>query len=213
MYPWIAVFTLVSILMITYRDAISTLFSGDSDAKYLEEDAMVYSSIFVFLTCTKMLIQSPFAAMKRQTLILTTSIIDFFIIGLPLSALLAFNLGMSVSGLFLGGCFGTVVGTAIQIGHLSRIDVAKEAENTQIRIKEEKKILMALVKSEAKAKRGGDSEDLIEREPLLKDDIEVNPDAKHGKKASFDAARLETIKDESKHSRQSSLEYMKDQPL
>ena len=127
MYPWISLFALISILMITYRDSVSMLFSGDTEAKYIEEEAMVWSSLFVFLTCSKMCIQSPFAAMKRQNILLTTSIIDFFIIGLPLSALMAFNMGMGVNGLFLGGCIGTLVGTAIQIGHLCRIDVVEEA--------------------------------------------------------------------------------------
>jgi Na+-driven multidrug efflux pump len=62
-------------------------------------------------------------AMKQQNLILSTSIIDFYLIGIPMSALLAFNLGMSVNGLFLGGCISSVVGSAIVLVKLYRIDI------------------------------------------------------------------------------------------
>jgi Na+-driven multidrug efflux pump len=49
MMPWTSIFAFISILMIAFRGPITTLFSGESEAKNIEEEAMVISAIFAFL--------------------------------------------------------------------------------------------------------------------------------------------------------------------
>ena len=54
------------------------------------------------------MLQAPLLAMKKQGIVLFQVIQDNYMIGIPLSAILAFNASMGVNGLFLGGTFGAL---------------------------------------------------------------------------------------------------------
>ena len=56
---------------------------------------------------------SPLYAVKMQGVILCINIMEFYIVGLPMTLLLTFNFSMGITGLFIGPALGTIVGIVI----------------------------------------------------------------------------------------------------
>jgi MATE family multidrug resistance protein len=136
MRVWFFIFLSMWVFMNVFAEQICTLYSAESDAKYLEVKAMKWSATFTLLTCLKAAIQSPFISMKKHVVVLATQLTDYYLIGLPLSAALAFS-GWGVDGLFMGGTTGTLCGFLFIAFFHSRIDYKLEAELCQKRLIEE----------------------------------------------------------------------------
>ena len=162
MYVWFTVFILMWLFLVTFNESICTLYSADSDAKYLEVEAMKWSATFTLLTCFKASVQSPFISMKKHVLILACQMADYYLVGLPLSAALAFS-GMGVNGLFMGGSVGTLAGFLFMLFYHARLDYKVEAELCQKRLAEEQAKLEGVDRKNVSLMKGKDEE----KDPLL----------------------------------------------
>ena len=119
-------FTFCSLMKI-FDDELAYFLSGKSKTAEIEVEAMIYAATFAMVTFINKLVMSPLLTVKSQGYIVFASVIDFYLVGLPLSCILAFNYDMGVSGLFIGGIFGSLVSTMMYLMKLFFTDFEAEA--------------------------------------------------------------------------------------
>ena len=148
--PWLTFITVLCAMILVFREQVAQLLSDESTAHDLEVDAMGTVAFFCLFTCFNRVIMSPLMAMKMQATVLVITIIDFYLIGIPLSCLFTFSFGMGINGLFLGGAIGTAIATLLSIRRILQIDMKEEAKLTMERLESE---TQTLYKAEVETKK------------------------------------------------------------
>ena len=125
-----------AIVLAVFRNLLGYIFTND------EVVVEIVSKVAVIAACFQLVdgIQGTSAGVLRgcgrQTLVAFTNFLGFWVLGLPVGALLAFECGLGVYGVWWGITLGLTVAAIVSIFLLNRVNWAEEARLAALRVTE-----------------------------------------------------------------------------
>lgn len=115
-------------------DILGDLFSSDEDVSHLVSQLIPISCIFMMGDACQATAGGVLRGLGRQKLVLWLNILGFWILAVPIGAILTFPLGQGVFGLWWGMVIGIYISGAVGLLFLHRVDWPLEARKTMKRL-------------------------------------------------------------------------------
>eukprot|EP00579_Thalassiosira_antarctica_P027090 CAMPEP_0202002586 /NCGR_PEP_ID=MMETSP0905-20130828/8379_1 /ASSEMBLY_ACC=CAM_ASM_000554 /TAXON_ID=420261 /ORGANISM="Thalassiosira antarctica, Strain CCMP982" /LENGTH=521 /DNA_ID=CAMNT_0048559519 /DNA_START=49 /DNA_END=1611 /DNA_ORIENTATION=+ len=122
------------VILLPCKDILGHLFSTDEEVSSLVSQLIPILCIFLMGDGVHATIGGVFRGLGRQKLVLWLNILGFWLLALPIGAILTFAVGLGVFGLWWGMVIGIYMSAMTFIWYLRRVDWQKEAMETLRRL-------------------------------------------------------------------------------
>jgi MATE family multidrug resistance protein len=120
--------------LVPLRSYLSDAFVNDEEVASVTEELILLSSIFMLGDSVQACIGGVLRGLGRQNFVFFLNVIGFWVLAVPIGALLAFPGNQSVHGLWMGMSIGIYTSACIGVAILRKIDWKREVSKAQTRI-------------------------------------------------------------------------------
>ena len=121
-------------ILLPCKDILGDLFSSDEDVSALVADLIPISCIFMMGDAIQATTGGVLRGLGRQKLVFRLNMLGFWVLGVPLGAILTFAVGLGVFGLWWGMVIGIYLSAALGLYFLRRVDWNNEAKKAEKRL-------------------------------------------------------------------------------
>ena len=121
-------------ILLPCKDILGDLFSSDEDVSALVADLIPISCIFMMGDSIQATTGGVLRGLGRQKLVFRLNMLGFWVLGVPLGAILTFAAGLGVFGLWWGMVIGIYLSAALGLYFLRRVDWKNEAAKAEKRL-------------------------------------------------------------------------------
>ncbi|KAL7541350.1 hypothetical protein ACHAWF_006912, partial [Thalassiosira exigua] len=122
------------VILLPCREILGNLFSSDEDVAQLVSELIPISCIFMMGDSVQATTGGILRGLGRQKLVLWLNIVAFWILAVPLGAVLTFGIDLGVYGLWWGMVIGIYSTALLGLWFLRRVDWSREANKAQVRL-------------------------------------------------------------------------------
>ena len=116
------IYFIICVIILPCKDILGNLFSSDEDVANLVSQLIPISCIFMMGDSIQATTGGVLRGLGRQKLVLWLNILGFWVLAVPIGALLTFPLGLGVYGLWWGMTIGIYSSGLIGIWYLKRVN-------------------------------------------------------------------------------------------
>ena len=116
------------------KDILGNLMSSDQDVAHLVSQLIPISCVFMMGDAFLATTGGVFRGLGRKKLVLWLNILGFWMLAVPLGAILTFVVGLGVFGLWWGMVIGIYLASIIGIWYLRRVDWGHQAKKSSRRL-------------------------------------------------------------------------------
>merc|ERR1712176_788163 len=126
---------ILTIILWPCKDLLGALFSSDEEVSRLVAQLIPVSCAFMLGDAWQATAAGVLRGLGRQKLVLWLNVLGFWVIGVPIGAILTFAVsGLGVFGLWWGFVAGIYSSGLVSLWYLSRVDWTKESRRTVKRL-------------------------------------------------------------------------------